>query len=311
VIFYGLFAVGLPFSMMARRYRHAIRVPVQLAGLLGRTGYGPVVAERSRCGGVVEFPILDRYWSRFIFRNASYEPELDLLLECCGDELSLFVDGGANIGWWTVTAAQTAQRVIAIDASPETLSFLRANQRRNGNNIDVIVAALWSRSGEEISFSHSSSAHAGSAVTEVSQHDRSSRNWTSTTVTTVTVDEVVEKSGALQLPGLLIVKLDVEGAEVEVLRGAAHVIDLDRTIVVFEEHGRDQVHEATQHLLNEGLEIRYIEPSGMVAVCSPEAVRLIATNRRLGYNFVAYRAGGRAEQVIGNLEKLVAASPER
>lgn len=155
--------------------------------------------------------------------------------EAFGDVLSSFVqfgdvviDGGANIGVITVLASQlTGQRgkVIAVEMLPETAKQLRRNLTLNAaENVCVIDCALASEGGKTASailpdgyFGQATLAYPHTEV------PRSTRD-----VVTGTLDEIAASERRIAL-----IKLDVEGAELDALKGAAET--LKRTdAVIFE-----------------------------------------------------------------------------
>jgi FkbM family methyltransferase len=298
VEFYLIFATGLPFAIVGYFRFGAFRFPGRFAELLGSTNRHPGFAVMPRGKQQLEFPVLDRYWSRLMFRTYRFELELDDLLNHSNGEVALFVDGGANIGLWSVVASEFVPHVVAIDASPSTLPILRANCKRNADGYEVVEAALWSSSDETISFSFSSKAHAGSSITSVSGHDLNHGDWANVEIQTITVDSLVERSGVTDSDGITIVKLDVEGAEVEAMRGAETTLKSPSTILVYEEHGRNHDHLPTAFLLERGLQISYLDRGGLHMIHTVEDISKVASEEWMGYNFVATVPGGPAAQLV-------------
>jgi FkbM family methyltransferase len=136
------------------------------------------------------------------------------------------IDGGANIGLFTVLAAARVGRhgrVIACEPSPPTMALLSANVQRNGFAWvavrEVALAAAPGRLRMHIfdpgsGFSSFAPATSGSEVeVEVS-----------------TLDEVAGDG----LETVKLVKLDVEGAELRALRGASALLDGPRPDFIVE-----------------------------------------------------------------------------
>jgi FkbM family methyltransferase len=134
---------------------------------------------------------------------------------------SLIVDGGANVGYSTVYFAcrYPNARVIAIEPEPSNVALLLRNVEGLAN-VDVVEAALWGTEAsvsianpddEKWSFSVRAFDGGGLAVPGV------------------TIDSIRRRSGADRI-GIL--KLDVEGAEVELFEGAARWIEhVDQVVV--------------------------------------------------------------------------------
>jgi FkbM family methyltransferase len=138
------------------------------------------------------------------------------------------IDGGANIGLFTLIAAAGVGRqgrVIACEPSPATMRLLRANVDRNGFDwVELREVALASVPGRlqmrvftpGSGFSSFAPADtAGGAEVEVE---------------VATIDDVASEV----LERLKLVKLDVEGAELRALRGAPEVLHRARPDFIVE-----------------------------------------------------------------------------
>jgi FkbM family methyltransferase len=127
------------------------------------------------------------------------------------------IDGG---GCWGDTAlyfahqAGSGGRVFCFEFVPENLKVLRANLDLNPElkpRVEVFQQALWSRSGESVAF-----AGAGPG-TQVSQGNGESASR----VCTRSIDDLVAD---LKLDRVDFIKLDIEGAELMALKGAARTL---------------------------------------------------------------------------------------
>ena len=130
-----------------------------------------------------------------------------------------FIDGGAHIGLYSVIAHRAMEakgRIIAIEPSERTAAHLVANLEGNGvTEARVVRAALWDSSGSIgfVSEREGRAAYARVAFEgEEPQED---------TVQTVTLSEVISGSGWDEVA---LVKIDVEGAEPEALKGAKSAV---------------------------------------------------------------------------------------
>jgi FkbM family methyltransferase len=153
-----------------------------------------------------------------------YEREVQRFLRDTVRQGDLFFDLGAHVGFFSVCAAVLGARVVAVEADAANASRLQRNAELNRVAADVVHAAVWSAEGE-VQLLPGGSAKEFRAVPGRG-------------VQSVTVDALAREHGAPTL-----VKLDVEGAEVDALRGAARVLSEDRPVIVCEVHGdrRDAV----------------------------------------------------------------------
>jgi FkbM family methyltransferase len=163
--------------------------------------------------------------SPYIFRE-QYEPEL-MLLERFLKPGMVFVDGGANTGVFTFTAARlvgSTGRVLAFEPGSSCFAALKRSQSLNGwSHISIHQRALSDRSGVARLYHHLGQENAFSLGSDESASFDE--------VATVSLDEIAQ---AEQLTQVDFIKLDVEGAEELVLRGAAKVLEQSRPVILFE-----------------------------------------------------------------------------
>jgi FkbM family methyltransferase len=139
------------------------------------------------------------------------------------------VDVGANVGVHTIRLARLAGadgEVIAIEPDPDVVRRTRRNVALNGvTNVRVISAAASERAGETRLF-RPSPRDTNRARASLLHHPY--LTGTTTTVPVVTVDDVCAGEP------VSVIKIDVEGHEAAVVRGAADTIARHAPSVVFE-----------------------------------------------------------------------------
>lgn len=132
-----------------------------------------------------------------------------------------FVDGGANIGTYALTAAERVGptgRVFAFEPVPYAFERLMGNIKLNGYHwVEARRVALADTPGREHLFSFPD-AHVGFSSFAPEPSDQAVEEMVEVT----TLDEAVPASWRDRLR---LVKLDVDGAEVRALRGAKQIID--------------------------------------------------------------------------------------
>jgi FkbM family methyltransferase len=148
-------------------------------------------------------------------------------------------DVGAHVGFFTLLASRLAGdggRVYAFEPRPDNVERLRRNVEANrAKNVEVIAAAASDREGDAAFVMSDSTLEgrlAGPAVRSAA------------TVRTATIDALARDR--LAPPDLI--KIDVEGAEGAVIRGAARTIDLHRPALLIEVHSRDAGREVADAL---------------------------------------------------------------
>jgi FkbM family methyltransferase len=138
------------------------------------------------------------------------------------------IDGGANIGLFTLLAAGLVGRsgqVIACEPSPTTMALLRANVEDNRLDwVHLREAAIAEKHGRLVMrvFEPGSGYSSFAPLTTEAS--------TEVEVDVTTLDEL---AASLAVP-VTLVKLDVEGAELRALRGAARLLTADRPDFIIE-----------------------------------------------------------------------------
>lgn len=143
---------------------------------------------------------------------------------------AVFYDVGANIGFLTIIGARLVGpqgRVYAFEPVPHNAAVVRRNAAMNHfENVEVVERALTSRSGVgELALA----AYAGGAVlAEVATPPDSAGTMT---VKLASIDDLIEKAG-FRPPTF--VKIDVEGAELDVLAGMVRTAARFRPLILCE-----------------------------------------------------------------------------
>lgn len=144
----------------------------------------------------------------------------------------VFVDIGANIGLHTLYAAKllaNTGQVFAFEPVSSNLKLLQRNIILNSltDRVTVVPKAVSNSSQESISFYLPSDE-----MTETASLSKNSENLLKIEVKNVRLDDYWQ---TVNLPVKLI-KIDVEGAELEVLRGAEYILRKWHPVLVIEVH---------------------------------------------------------------------------
>ncbi|MGD0893176.1 MAG: FkbM family methyltransferase [Terracidiphilus sp.] len=158
---------------------------------------------------------------------------------------SVVWDVGANVGLFSVAAAHRAEasgKVIAVEADIWLVSLLRksaAIQPPTSARIQVIPAAAFD-SQTIASFNIANRGRASNFLSLSGGHTQTGGVRETVSVLSITLDWLLEQVSA---PHIL--KIDVEGAECNVLRGAQRVLSEAQPVILIEvsEKSRDEVTE--------------------------------------------------------------------
>ena len=176
-----------------------------------------------------ELRLLYAYGARY--EADGYEPEIHSLVTGAVDEDSTFMDVGAHVGFFTMAAAVRGARVVAFEASPLTAQVLREHVRLNelGSRVTVVEAVVSDSEGETSFYVDGDTMSASisrAAVDELSAHAQVEPAQ-EIRRSAVTLDGYCTANGV----DPTLVKIDVEGAELRVLRGAAALLASDTAIL--------------------------------------------------------------------------------
>lgn len=271
-------------GFLTRKFRY--RGIGRLCMLLGRIL--PKVSARitMREGQIIEIDLCDYYWSRLIFPDYQYEPELlDFVRNYLPSDF-MFIDCGANIGYWSIVMSSMLppDRVIAIEAAPETYNNLEANADLNGNRFKTAHNAISDTEGQPLLF-ELSEKHASSHL--VDSEDKS--DGLVVKVDSITIDKLMKRMPVEVFSGPVVIKLDVEGAETKAIQGAAETLENMDNVIIFECHGSDRECTATSRIMSlGGYEIFYMDKEPL-RIRTVEDVLKLKRNPGKGYNFFAIK----------------------
>ena len=168
-----------------------------------------------------------------IICNNSYEPEVVKEIINNLNSGSNFIDGGANIGFFSLIASKivgSTGRVIAFEPTPLTFSFLEKNiQVNNIKNIIVSRKGL-SSSEKKLPFILTNNAEANSIISEDNEIFKNEDKIIK--VSTISIDKFCEENNLKKID---LIKLDVENHELEAIKGARKILSINQNIkIIFE-----------------------------------------------------------------------------
>lgn len=160
--------------------------------------------------------------------GGDFEPEMVQLFRCFISDDDIVLDIGANIGFTAILFGDLAQAVHAFEPSPTTFAFLQKNVERSGlENISCHNMGLGAEAGE-FTLTFKADNRSGGFVSDQTE---TGGGFVNETIVVRALDEVVE---SLELPGMDFIKMDVEGFEGSVIRGAQQTLSTYQPAVVLE-----------------------------------------------------------------------------
>lgn len=157
-----------------------------------------------------------------------FEPEMVKLFKVLANNSDVVLDIGANIGCTALLFSELAKEVYAFEPSQTTFAFLERNLSRSGKkNLFPQNMGLGAEPGESTLTFNPSNRSGGF----VSNETKASAGHTVEKIVIRQLDEVVQ---SLKLGKIDFIKIDVEGFEGHVLRGARQTLSTNRPVVVLE-----------------------------------------------------------------------------
>jgi FkbM family methyltransferase len=161
---------------------------------------------------------------RGLFMTGVFDPEVFEPIRCCLRSDDLFLDVGANVGYYSICAldlvGETGE-VHAFEIDPRPLRCLRKTiTRRRLRRLHLHAVAVSDEVGQATLLAEPDAGH--SRVVADGPGPR---------VPTITLDAWKQQHSARRVAAL---KIDVEGGELRVLRGALNLLRSDRPLVVCE-----------------------------------------------------------------------------
>jgi hypothetical protein len=138
--------------------------------------------------------------------------------------------------------------------------------------------------------------HAGASITE------SKTDNTEGLVTTITLDDLVITHFD-SLPKSLVIKLDIEGQEINAFKGAKNILQHCDLLFYYEDHGKDKNSEVTSFVLSVlGLLVFFYEEGRkMIPIYSAQEASRLEKRQAVGYNFFACKANSQFLPILWSM----------
>jgi len=160
---------------------------------------------------------------RYLYLFGVWEPNLSCWFDECLRPGDVFVDVGANIGIFSLLASKAVGEkgeVVAVEASPTVFDFLASNVARNGcKNIRLMNCAASDRTGVVRMF-RAPDSNLGATSTFNGADFQEDGEVAARPLSDVLTTEETQKAR--------LIKIDVEGAEAEVVKGLLPLLRIAR-----------------------------------------------------------------------------------
>ena len=181
-------------------------------------------------------PLLDESSSDWYLASGNHERQLINIFKT-PQSTSLFIDIGAHVGTWTLQLAPFFGGIIAFEPNPLACQSLRRNLELNQiSNVRVEEIALWSTPVGKMNLVLYC-APAQSTLLPAHPIDNKTNKIGEIQVVTTSLDAYLDVYlRDIKAPKIKLIKIDVEGAELEVVKGAVNTIERHKPSLVIELH---------------------------------------------------------------------------
>jgi len=158
----------------------------------------------------------------------------------------IVVDAGAHVGYYTLIASRKVGRgkVIAIEPHPLNFQLLKTNIRLNKlKNVIAVKVALSDSDGE-------APLYLGCGSGKHTIIKRAGKQFIN--VRTVRLDSLLNKLGISQVH---MIKIDGEGAELDVLKGAESILTQSNVELIIEVHNIRKIDKIQRYLVAKGFKV--------------------------------------------------------
>ena len=155
--------------------------------------------------------------------------ELSIIKKLSDKNNLLFIDCGCNYGFYSLYTASLSEKnqILSIEASKNTLKeFIKNLDLNNFKNINFFNNAVSDEVGENVSFYESTNDW------ESSQTHRDFKTSSELMVDTITIDSLLKEYFLDDYN--VIIKLDIEGNEMNAIKGALEIIKKSHPLIIIE-----------------------------------------------------------------------------
>ncbi len=151
------------------------------------------------------------------------------------DNWNFAIDIGANIGLWSKELSGFFDKLVCFEPNPICLDYLKKNI--NLKNSQIYSCALGLNNEKRDLFIHPSNSGASSFINriKIGYKEKSQETYSEFPKETKKVNVEIKKLDSFNFTNIDFIKIDVQGFELEVLKGAVQTLDLNNPVLCIEE----------------------------------------------------------------------------
>lgn len=227
------------------------------------------------------FFLKDPYYNRLVYSKFKYEPEIYFLLKKIKKINFLFLDIGANFGFWSIliSSYEFKKKVLALEPMSSNFKILNLNRLLNKKRFIIKKIGAGEKRKKSKMFYENDISNAGASVV------RKYNKELFEVIQIETIDNILSK----YKNNKIVIKLDIEENEINALKGSVNTLKKD-CLVIYEDHGGDSSHRNSKYLKNNNFSIFYINKKKIYEMKDLKKLNKIKKDKNKGYNFVATKS---------------------
>ena len=229
------------------------------------------------------FLLKDPYYNRLIYPKFKYEPEIEPLLQKLKNINFLFVDAGANCGYWSILLSSKKykqKKVISLEPLKSNYNYLKKNMSDNNNRFKILNIGVGEKKKYSKIYYSNENSNVGASIYKISN-----KNNNSEIIKIDTIDNILSNKKTKKY----VIKLDVEGNEINAMKGAKKTLNKD-CLIIYEDHGSDKLHLNSKYLLKKNFFIYYFDNQEIYKIKKIDELNYVKKLKHKGYNFIATKS---------------------
>lgn len=229
------------------------------------------------------FFLKDPYYNRLIYPKFKYEPEIEFLLRKLRDIDFLFLDAGANYGYWSLLASSkkfNKKKAIALEPLKSNYNFLYKNKLDNKNRFKSLNLGVGEKKKYTKIYYSDQNSNVGASI-----YKDNNKKLISEKIKIDKIDNILSKRKEKNL----VIKIDIEGNEINALNGAKKTLKKN-CLIIYEDHTSDKFHSNSKYFLKKNFSIFFFDGKKIYQIRKINELNDIKKIKHKGYNFIATKS---------------------
>ena len=229
------------------------------------------------------FFLKDPYYNRLIYPKFKYEPEIEFLLKKLRDIDFLFLDAGANYGYWSLLVSSkkfNKKKAIALEPLKSNYNFLCINRLNNKNRFKALNLGVGEKKKYTKIYYSDQNSNVGASI-----YKDNNKKLISEKIKIDKIDNILSKRKEKNL----VIKIDIEGNEINALNGAKKILKKN-CLIIYEDHASDKFHLNSKYFLKKNFSIFSFDGKKIYQIRKINELNDIKKIKHKGYNFIATKS---------------------